>query len=87
MSKAEVLERYDSHVAHCKACSGALANARRLQRVSELCVAAMLVVAGVVARMRAVALVVAALCFAVSRGCADLEEVMRLGKYPPPRNA
>lgn len=85
-SKAEVLERYDSHVAHCSACSGALANARRLKQAAEGSVAAMLLVAGVVARARAAALVLAALCFAVARGCASLDEMMRLGEYPPPRN-
>lgn len=85
-SKAEVLERRDSHVAHCSACSGALMNARRVKRVADACVSIGLLVAGVVMRARTAALVLAALGFAVGRGCIRLEEVMHLGMYPPPRN-
>ena len=85
-SKAAVLERYDSHVAHCSACSGALVAARRLQHIAEGGVAAALLAAGVFARARAVALVLAAVGFVVARACVGLDELMRLGKYPPPRN-
>ena len=37
-SQAEVLERYESHVKHCAACSGALANIRRTHRFAEVAV-------------------------------------------------
>jgi hypothetical protein len=85
-SKERVLDRYDSHVAHCSACTGALANARRVRRVAEGSVAAMLLVGGIVTRVRGAALVFAALSFAVARACAAVDEAMRLGTYPPPRN-
>ena len=45
-SKAEVLERHDSHVKHCVACSGALANIHRTHRVAEFAVVVGLVVLG-----------------------------------------
>ena len=85
-TKERVLDRYDSHVTHCSACNGALANARRVRRVAEGSVAAMLLVGGIVTRVRGAALVFAALSFAVARACAAVDEAMRLGPYPPPRN-
>ena len=86
-TKEEVLERRRSHVDHCSACSGALANAQRGKLAAEVCVAASLLASGVVARARTAALVLAAISFAASRICAMLEQKMTLGKYPPPRNA
>ena len=87
VSRDEVLERRESHVAHCAACSGALANARRGRLAADAVVVVALLAAGAVVRARAAALVGAALAFAVARACAQLEERMVVGKYPPPRNA
>ena len=86
-SREVVLERYDSHVAHCQACSGALANMRRVRVVADASLAVTLLVAGLVARARTAALVLAAISAAVARVCATLDERMRVGMYPPPRNA
>ena len=85
--RAAVLERYDSHVAHCSACSGALATARRTKRAADLGTALALLVAGAVARARAGALLLAALGVLTSQLCAALEGMMTVGVYPPPRNA
>ena len=86
-SREEVLERYHSHVAHCSACAGALANVRRTRAVAESAAALALLVSGLVARVRASALVLAALSFGAARACVALEERMRVGSHKPPRNA
>ena len=85
-SREEVLERLHSHVAHCSACSGALANVRRGRLLADVAVAAALLVAGGAARLRAAALTAAAVAFAAARACAALAERMTVGLYPPPRN-
>ena len=85
-SQAEVLERYESHVKHCAACSGALANIRRTHRFAEVAVVIGLLSAAL-QHARTAGLVVAAISFAATRVCAVLDAKMRIGMYPPPRNA
>ena len=85
--REEVLERRHSHVAHCAACMGALANTRRIRQLAEGAVAAFLLLAGGVARARGAALAAAAAAFAAARACTVLEERMTVGLWTPPRNA
>jgi hypothetical protein len=85
--REEVLERRHSHVAHCAACTGALANTRRIRQLAEGAVAAFLLLAGGVARARGAALAAAAAAFAAARACTALEERMTVGLWTPPRNA
>jgi len=84
-SREEVLERLHSHVEHCHACSGALANMRRGRHLADAAAVVALAFAGM-RRAHPGALVVAALSFAVARACAQLETLMKVGRYPPPRN-
>ena len=85
VSKAQVLERHESHVKHCAACSGALANIHRTHRFAEVAVVIGLLSAAL-KRARTAGLVLAAISFAATRVCAVLDAKMRIGIYPPPRN-
>ena len=85
-SREEVLERFDSHVAHCSACRGALTNLIRGRRAADAAVAVALMLGACATRLRPHAMALAAVAYAVARACATLEGRMRVGRYPPPRN-
>jgi hypothetical protein len=85
-TREQVLERAESHVSHCSACSGALANALLGRRVAKTVFVGALALAGLVARLRSPACLVAALAFAAEALCASLVHRLAVGKYPPPRN-
>eukprot|EP00440_Ansanella_granifera_P076671 gb/GFBE01083196.1/.p1 GENE.gb/GFBE01083196.1/~~gb/GFBE01083196.1/.p1 ORF type:complete len:228 (+),score=44.17 gb/GFBE01083196.1/:1-684(+) len=85
--KAALIERFHSHTAHCKSCSGALAAARSARRGADLAV--LLGILGTALWIDGQwACAAASLAAALFKMAAeDVEQKLIEGEYPPPRNS
>lgn len=92
-SKQELLDRWTQHTSHCKSCTGAVRNAKRLQKVCHALILTALAMAPTLFLQRASKSIVAVIIFALLIGkCSHfahrVESQLTTGmpEYPPPRN-